>query len=268
MYDKQSPFASRPERGDSLAEAALSALRAAIVGCQIPPGSAVSEAELAKRFGFGLAPVRAAVMRLSAAGWIAPDGRRGSVILAVSAEHLADLAASRACLEPSLTRTPPPRDLSEALSLRATVRRAAAHQGPSADRVMGLHQDRELLTLIAGAVAAPRLRGWLIDTWDLSLRADLWLERTFGLARASLPLADLAAALAEGREREAADVLAAMRAAFDARIAAALSRSGAPLVPPAAPKTPAPRTPTASASKAAPRPSPSSRPTSPTGDPA
>lgn len=79
-------------------------------------------------------------MRLSAAGWIAPDGRRGSVILAVSAEHLADLAA----------------------------------------------------------------------------------------------------ALAEGREREAADVLAAMRAEFDARIAAALSRCGAPLVPPAAARTPAP----------------------------
>ena len=107
-------------------------------------------------------------MRLSAAGWIAPDGRRGSVILAISAEHLLDLAA----------------------------------------------------------------------------------------------------ALAEGRDREAADVMKAMRAVFDGHIAAALSRCGAPLVPPAAARTPAPRTSTASASKAAPRPSPSSRPNSATGGPA
>lgn len=243
MYDKQSPFAATagPGRRDSLSDGAHSTLRAAIIDCQLPPGRAVSEVELATRFAFGLAAVRAAVMRLTASGWIAPDGRRGSTVLPVSAAHLADLAASRLCLEPALTQHPPPATLRDELRLRATVYHAATMQAPAPNQQALLHQERALLLLIAQVVAAPRLRGWLIDTWELCLRADRHLGQAFGIARDPLPLAELAGALACGDAPKAGDILKQMRGDFDLRAARALSRSTTPLSTAPEPPQPARR---------------------------
>lgn len=239
MYDKQSPFSVNrlPGRRDSLSDSAHATLRAAIIDCQIAPGQAVSEAELSARFAFGLAAVRAAVMRLTASGWIAPDGRRGSVILPVSAAHLADLSVSRQCLEPALIHHAPPSDLGSELRLRAAVHHGATLQGPG--RQAPLHQERDLMGLIALAVAAPRIRGWLIDTWELCLRADRHLEQSFGMSRDALPLPALAVAVADGDAPAATALLERMRHDFDLRASRALARSAVPLSPAPAP-APAP----------------------------
>lgn len=238
MYDKQSPFSvtKLPGRRDSLSDSAYATLRAAIIECQISPGRAVSEAELSARFAFGLAAVRAAVMRLTASGWIAPDGRRGSVILPVSASHLADLTVSRQCLEPALLHHVPPSDLGTELRLRAAVHHAATAQGAGPNRQTLLHQERALMVLIAQAVAAPRIRGWLIDTWELCLRADRHLEQCFGLSREALPLPGLAVAVADGDAPATTALLEQMRHAFDLRVSRALARSATPLS--AAPEPP------------------------------
>ncbi|RJE84958.1 GntR family transcriptional regulator [Paracoccus onubensis] len=231
MYDKQSPFAvtSGPRRRDSLSEAAHATLQAAIIDCQLPPGSIVSEAELSTRFAYGLATVRAAIMRLSAAGWIAPDGRRGSTILPVSAAHLGDLIASRVCLEPALLQHAPPSGLSDELRLRATIYRTSTRQAQAPNQQALLHQERALMLLVAQVIAAPRMRGWLIDTWALCLRADRHMDQVFGISRDPLPLAGLAIALADGDGPPALQILEQMRHAFDLRVARALSRSATAL---------------------------------------
>ncbi|WP_405405011.1 hypothetical protein [Paracoccus sp. Ld10] len=231
MYDKQSPFSAIKLTGrrDSLADSAYATLCTAIIDCRLPPGSAISEAEMSTRFAFGLAAVRAAMMKLTASDWIAPDGRRGSMILPVSAAHLADLTASRRCLEPALLDHAPPIDLADELRLRATVHHAATAQLTKSNRQALLHQERALLGLIAQSVAPPRIRRWLIDTWELSLRADRNLEQAFGVQRDPLPLAALAEALAKGDAPAATVLLDDMRHAFDHRAARALARSAAPL---------------------------------------
>lgn len=267
MYDKQSPFAvtSKPGRRDSLSDSAHVRLRAAIIDCELPPGAVVSEAELSTRFAFGLAAVRAALSKLTEAGWIAPDGRRGSTVLAMSAAHFADLAISRHLLEPALLHHAPPTSLGEELRLRAAVYQSENLHSPAQARPGLLHQERTLLMLVAQSVAAPRLRGWLIDTWDLCLRADRYLDREFGIGRGPLPLADLACALADADAPGAAVVLTQMRHEFELRTARALSRSAAPLSHALSTQKPSRRE---NASSATPRPSPSHRPRSAKGDPA
>ncbi|TGN57870.1 GntR family transcriptional regulator [Paracoccus liaowanqingii] len=267
MYDKQSPFSVTkvPGRRDSLSDSAYATLRAAIIDCRISPGRAVSEAELSARFAFGLAAVRAAVIRLTASGWIAPDGQRGSVILPVSAAHLADLTVSRQCLEPALLHHVPPLDLGKELRLHAAVHHAATAQGIGPNQHALLHQERALLVLIAQAVAAPRIRGWLIDTWELCLRADFHLEQCFGISREPLSLPELAVAVAEGDAPATTALLKQMRHAFDHRVSRALARSATPL---SAPPEPLKSQGRSKATPAAPRSEASPRPRSTKGDPA
>lgn len=245
MLDKNSPFAapSRPKREESLSSLALTLFGNAIVEGDPAPGALMSEVELAERFAVGLAATRSALARLAATGWVAAEGRKGWRVLPVSAEHLADLQASRACLEPALVGQRPPAPLRAELLARAGLHRANLHSLSAAAR---FHQERELLALCAGVVAAPRLRGWLADTWDLSMRADRFIDRSFGIDRAPLPLADLAEALADGDGPRADQLLATLRAEFAARCTRALSRSDVQIAPvaaaPAAAKPAQPRT--------------------------
>ncbi|MBR3370503.1 MAG: GntR family transcriptional regulator [Rhodobacteraceae bacterium] len=231
MLDKNSPFAvpTAPRRGENLSSLALTLLSDAIVAGCPAPGAMVSELDLSARFAVGLAPTRAALARLAANGWVTAEGRRGWRVLPVSGEHLADLQAARDCLERVLPDHRPPAPLRAELLNRAHLHKAALHR-LSADTLF--HQERSLLTLSAQVMAAPRLRAWLIDSWDLSLRADRFVDTHFGIDRAPLPVADLAEALAQGDAAGAHDLLGAMRHDFADRCARALSRSDVQIAPP------------------------------------
>ncbi|MGP9789126.1 GntR family transcriptional regulator [Roseinatronobacter sp. NSM] len=231
MLDKNSPFGmpTAPRRGENLSSLALSLLSDAIVAGCPAPGAMVSELDLSARFAVGLAATRTALARLAAQGWVSAQGRRGWRVLPVSGEHLADLQAARDCLERVLPDNRPPAPLRAELRKRAQLHKAALHR-LNADTLF--HQERSLLTLSAQVMAAPRLRAWLIDSWDLSLRADRFLDMRFGIDRAPLPLADLAEALAQGDAGRAHDLLGAMRRDFADRCARALSRSDVQIAPP------------------------------------
>lgn len=230
MLDKNSPFAvtAQPRRAESLSSLALTLLGDAIVAGCPAPGSMMSEVELSARFSIGLAATRTALARLAATGWVSAEGRRGWRVLPISAEHLADLQAARDCLERALPGHRPPAPLRAELLRRAQLHDAGLHQF-SADTLF--HQERGLFALSAQVLAAPRLRGWLADSWDLSLRADRFLKHSFGIDRAPLPLADLAGALADTDSARATDLLAAMRHEFADRCARALSRSDVQIAP-------------------------------------
>lgn len=207
-------------------------LAMAIIAGDPAPGGMVSEAAMNARFAFGMAAIRGALARLAATGWVSAEGRKGWRIAPVSAAHLADLQLARSCLEPFLPDQPPPAALRAELVLRAEAHRANL---PGLDAAALLHQERGLKHLCLQVMAAPRLRAWLSDTWDLSLRADRHFSSQFGITRPPLALADLAEALAEGEATGAAQLLAAMRGDFARRCQQALSRSTAPLAPCAPP---------------------------------
>lgn len=235
MLDKNSPFTQKSKAGGkNLADLACRLLTAAIIEGDPSPGSVPSESAISARFGTGLAATRTALARLSALNWVEAKDRSGWVIQPMSPAHLADLQSARRWLEPALPGSPCTRPLSEELCRQADIHESAAHL-PS-DTVL-LHQERKLLALTAQAVAAPRLRRWLTDTWDLSLRADHFFNRTMGIARAPLPLSDLSRAVAHTDSGATARILDTMRAEFEARIAHALSHGDGPISGDPAPAT-------------------------------
>lgn len=230
MLDKNSPFAvtNLPRREESRLSLAVIVLTQAIIDCDPAPGAVVSELELDKRFSLGLASVRGALARLSVSGHVLAEGRRGWRILPVSPGHLADIVESRACLEPVLVGQALPEPLRDALSQKALLHRSAL---PTLKGATMRHQERALLALCAQAIPSPRLRGWLAETWDLSLRADRFLAQTFGVERPPLPVADLADALVAEDPATVKRILETMRQAFAARCDRALARSDAPIAP-------------------------------------
>jgi DNA-binding GntR family transcriptional regulator len=90
----------------------LDALRAAIVGGELAPGSVHSAPQLAVRYGVSATPVREAMQLLAQEGALEVLPNRGFRVAARTARELAELAEVRALLEVpvvlALARTLPP----------------------------------------------------------------------------------------------------------------------------------------------------------------
>jgi DNA-binding GntR family transcriptional regulator len=85
-------------------DAAFERLYRAILRCELMPGTTVSEAELAERFGFRRAATRAAVDRLSVMGLLCPMRRRGYLIKPITLRDVNDLFQLRAIIETAAVR--------------------------------------------------------------------------------------------------------------------------------------------------------------------
>lgn len=120
----------------SEAERAFQALRAALLAGEFTPGERLLPAALRARFGFGLTPLREALMRLAAEGLVDGEAQRGFRAPALSAELVRDLMGARREIEAvclsrairhgdaaweaearaafaALEATPPPRDMAD-----------------------------------------------------------------------------------------------------------------------------------------------------------
>ncbi|MEO1999545.1 MAG: GntR family transcriptional regulator, partial [Planctomycetaceae bacterium] len=74
-------------------------LRHQIMTSELPPGSAVSERFLAERLQVGKAPVRVAIQRLAAEGFLSVEPRRGIRICQQSVQDILDLFQVRVVME-------------------------------------------------------------------------------------------------------------------------------------------------------------------------
>ena len=83
---------------------AFDVLKAEIVSCRLRPGSSVSEAVLAERFGFGRAATRSALTRLSALRLVLPVPRAGHTIAPITVQSIQELFELRLMLEPHAAR--------------------------------------------------------------------------------------------------------------------------------------------------------------------
>ena len=86
----------------SLGEQAYQRIKTEIVWCRLMPGEEISEARLAALFGFGKAPVREALFRLSQEGYVTALPRRGHVITPVTLQSVEDIFELRLLLEPAV----------------------------------------------------------------------------------------------------------------------------------------------------------------------
>lgn len=87
-----------------LSDQAHEKIKRAIIRCRLPPGEEVTEAQLAVSFGFGKAPVRAALTRLAQEGLIRALPRRGYLVAPVTLRDLYDIFQFRMILEPQAAR--------------------------------------------------------------------------------------------------------------------------------------------------------------------
>lgn len=85
-------------------DTAFDVLKAEIVSCRLRPGSSVSEAALAERFGIGRAATRSALTRLSALRLVVPVPRAGHTIAPITVQSIQELFELRLIIEPQAAR--------------------------------------------------------------------------------------------------------------------------------------------------------------------
>lgn len=84
---------------EPIAPQLVSALRQGIVELRLKPGEALSEADIASRFGVSRQPVREAFIKLSEAGLVEIRPSRGTYVMRISARELANARFVREAIE-------------------------------------------------------------------------------------------------------------------------------------------------------------------------
>lgn len=92
------------EAGQNLANSIATRLRTDIVSGRRPPGSKLSIDELKGDFGVSLSPLREALARLAAEGFVVNEDKKGFRVSPVSRENHEEVARLQATLEPMALR--------------------------------------------------------------------------------------------------------------------------------------------------------------------
>ncbi|SHJ73434.1 DNA-binding transcriptional regulator, GntR family [Roseomonas rosea] len=88
----------------TLSEAAARRLRQDIVGGGLPPATRLRLRDLSARYGLGATPLREALARLAAEGFVMLEGQKGFSVPPVTRAHLLDITRSRQVVEPEALR--------------------------------------------------------------------------------------------------------------------------------------------------------------------
>ncbi|WP_338661919.1 GntR family transcriptional regulator [Pararoseomonas sp. SCSIO 73927] len=88
----------------TLSEAAARRLRQDIVGGGLPPATKLRLRDLTARYGLGATPLREALARLAAEGFVVLEGQKGFSVPPVTRAHLLDVTRSRQVVEPEALR--------------------------------------------------------------------------------------------------------------------------------------------------------------------
>jgi DNA-binding GntR family transcriptional regulator len=136
-------------REPTLADAAYSVIRHAIVRLQLPPGTVVSEQHLVEEYGLSKAAVRSGLARLRSEGLVSADGR-GHTVAGVTLRDVQDVYDLRLALEPRAAEVAAGHiELSEMERLRAL-----AADAPDLEHPAGVDTFLEANRAVHFAVAA------------------------------------------------------------------------------------------------------------------
>ncbi len=89
---------------DPIAPQLVAALRQAIIGMQLRPGEALSEKDIAGRFGVSRQPVREAFIKLAEAGLLQVLPSRGTYVMKISMREVANARFVREAVECAIAR--------------------------------------------------------------------------------------------------------------------------------------------------------------------
>lgn len=145
------------DAGESLGDRAYQAIRRAIITCALPPGTEVSETQLSARFGFGKAPVRAALSRLAQDRLVRAQARRGWRIAPVTLRDVRDIFDLRQLLESEAARLAAGQVSAEELTRLDAACQARYSPGDPASAEAFLASNREFHLLVARRSGNARL---------------------------------------------------------------------------------------------------------------
>jgi DNA-binding GntR family transcriptional regulator len=145
-------------------------LKLAIVSCELPPGSELSEGYLAARYAVGKAPVRHALSRLGQDGWVRSIPRSGHIVAPMTIEDVVDIFAMREIVEPeSAARAAGKVSEAELRRLNAACATPYDVTDVAAKRRF-LLANRDFHVAIAASCGSPRLARSVEKLHDESLR--------------------------------------------------------------------------------------------------
>lgn len=87
-----------------MVDRAYALIRHDILTCALAPGAPISESALAERYGFGKAPIRAALLRLKQEALVHSSPRRSYVVMPITLRDVHELFELRLVLEPASCR--------------------------------------------------------------------------------------------------------------------------------------------------------------------
>ncbi|MCA9863396.1 MAG: GntR family transcriptional regulator, partial [Thermomicrobiales bacterium] len=123
----------------SLADLAYSAIRRAILCCDLAPGQYVTEAQLSAQFGAGRAAVRAALARLGHERLVQAIPRKGHQIAPITFQQVRDLFGVRLIIEPAAARLAADRVDEQTMRALEECNQACQHL-PGTDDITALRQ--------------------------------------------------------------------------------------------------------------------------------
>jgi DNA-binding GntR family transcriptional regulator len=129
-------------------EQAYAEIKRGILGGAFPPGSFVAERQLAAGLGMSKTPVRAALERLEAEGFVTISPQQGIIIRELTVHEIADHYEIRAALETYVVRTVAGRltaDQAERLQANLRAQAAVLHTN---DVLRAMALDAEFHTLL------------------------------------------------------------------------------------------------------------------------
>ncbi len=144
-----------PVRGERTADVVARRLGQAILSGEIAPGTRLREETLAKQFLVSRTPVREALIALSASGLVEVEPNRGSTVLRLTADDVAEVYHLRALLESESAALAASRGTPEVAELLAKTcdRMAELHGAPASEQ---LAADTFFHYSIAEASGSPR----------------------------------------------------------------------------------------------------------------
>jgi DNA-binding GntR family transcriptional regulator len=151
-------------------EHALSQLRPLLISGELAPGTRIDQAELAKRFGVSIVPIREALARLQSVGLVEIVPHRGVFVTRVAADELVDIYTVREVLEEQAARIAATKLTDADVEALNRISAAMAAAVKSRDHERLLSCNRELHFTIYRAAGRRHMLQIIERLWDLSAR--------------------------------------------------------------------------------------------------
>jgi DNA-binding GntR family transcriptional regulator len=171
----QDASANPPAAPQPLADQAYASIKESIVSCRLAPGERITERVLAERFGFGLSPIRKALLRLDSEGLVSTRPRSGYRVAPLTVEDVDNIFDAWSVLGSAIIRRAAERcteadrdEMSQAVRALRRKQRQAKTNEPDAAAEIG----RIIWQAYCRYAGNPRLT----DMWQ---RLDADLQRVF-----------------------------------------------------------------------------------------